>query len=220
MSKLSRELIACPKCKEKSEVTMWESINTVISPEVVKQVHDHTAFRFVCPHCGFEADLNYSLLYHMMDKKVMIFYATSEEDAESFARSIFSCIDVEDFTMRDLYEKYTIRIVSSKIELYEKIAIFEAGLDDRTLEIYKNEALQIANEKIPNLNADAALLESCIGDDVTFKLFSKGEDIASIDSSLEVLSDFEDRYSDLYPTEPLDNLYVDSIWAKVLLDEE
>ena len=134
------ETITCPKCGKQIPFTIWQSVNTDIDPEMRDAVKDLSIFRFTCPNCGYTAPVNYDFLYHQMRDKIMIQYAESDEAVEK-AKSMFSVEKMPD-QMKNLLsdiikDNYLIRIVRSQNELREKIEIFDAGLDDRIMEIYK-----------------------------------------------------------------------------------
>ena len=133
--------IKCLKCKKASDFEFYESINTALDPKLKQRVKNFDIFKFVCPHCGSEQFVNYSFLYHQMEDQIMIFYCQDEEEVNK-VRSLYA----EDFataTDENGVERpidtsgYRRRIVIGADELVEKIRIFDAGLDDRLMEIYK-----------------------------------------------------------------------------------
>ncbi|MBO4908022.1 MAG: hypothetical protein J5476_01950 [Lachnospiraceae bacterium] len=138
MSSRSEVTVTCPKCNNEHPFTMWRSINTQLDPEMRAAVKDRSAFLFECPTCGEKTYVDYGTLYHQMEDKIMIHYANSDENAEE----IYNMLKEDDpdgmgmfRSMRE--ENYLIRIVRSQNELREKINIFDAGLDDRIIEIIK-----------------------------------------------------------------------------------
>lgn len=74
--------ITCPKCHTESEYVMWESINTMLDPEMKSAVRDGSAFLFTCPECGAKTNVDYGFLYHQMEDRIMIHYASSDENAK------------------------------------------------------------------------------------------------------------------------------------------
>ena len=66
--------IECPLCHKEVELKMWSSINTLENPEYKDAVRDMSAFEFICPECGEKYYLDYGLLYHQMEDKIMIQY--------------------------------------------------------------------------------------------------------------------------------------------------
>ncbi len=140
MSLSREEMITCPKCGHQSTFKIWQSINTMIDPEMKSAVRDLSAFRFTCPNCGNQAIIDYGFLYHQMEDRIMIFYAETDKDAEDFMSTFKKekfPEEMQDILGDFLNDNYLIRIVRSQNELREKLAIIDAGLDDRIIEIFK-----------------------------------------------------------------------------------
>ena len=131
--------ITCPKCQKAGVFTVWDSINTKLDPDMKDRVKSLEAFRYHCGHCGTDVQVDYGFLYHDMDHHFMVFYAPTDKDQENADRDM---ADGQD-KFRTMMEKagYVFRLVRSKADLLEKIAIFEAGLDDRLMELTKAAAL-------------------------------------------------------------------------------
>ncbi len=66
----------------------------------------------------------------------MIHYANSDENAEEIY-SMLTVNGTESISHFFTEHNYLIRIVRTKNQLLEKLAIFDAGLDDRIIEIFK-----------------------------------------------------------------------------------
>ena len=75
----------------------------------------------------------------------MVFYAPTDKDQENADRDMADGRD----TFKAMAEKegYAFRLVRTQADLLEKIAIFEAGLDDRLMELTKAAALAQVGEK-------------------------------------------------------------------------
>ena len=142
MSKPHRETIACPHCKASSDFTVWDSVNTMIDPELKDKVINGQLFEWTCPSCGYKATVDYRILYHEMEKQAMIFFVPGDpQDAIMELEEVFHNIE-KDFSVG---QNYRIRVVSSINQLREKAMILEASLDDRLIEIMK--AFMIAHMK-------------------------------------------------------------------------
>lgn len=136
MSKCRSVRITCPKCNQEHDFTIWESINTALDPEMKQAVRDGSAFLFTCPDCGEKTNVEYGFLYHQMEDRIMIHYATSDENAEEIKSFLAKGFD--DFPGMSFKENgYLLRIVRTKAQLLEKLAVIDAGLDDRVVEIVK-----------------------------------------------------------------------------------
>lgn len=129
MSKFHKEEIICPKCQEKGEFDLWESMNVDLDPDLREKVFSDKAFLYVCPQCGQHIVVPYGTLYHDMKHKFMLF---------------FDFFKPEDFDYSPLeipnefgLEGYTYRVVCGLSQLKEKILILEKGLDDLVIEHMK-----------------------------------------------------------------------------------
>lgn len=131
MSIKRTEKVKCPYCGKKQKFTVWDSINTAINPEMKDAVRDDSAFTLTCTRCGKESPVDYEFLYHQMEDNLMIYYF---HDVETAARVLNS-----DVLREAGFEKYhyLLRTVTSLEGFQEKLRIFDEGLDDRLIELYK-----------------------------------------------------------------------------------
>lgn len=93
MSKRKSVKITCPKCKKESDYQIWESINVQIDPDMKEKVLNGEAFLFKCPDCGEEVYVFYSVLYHDMQKKMMIYLLPDDEKEIKAAAKFMSGTD-------------------------------------------------------------------------------------------------------------------------------
>lgn len=119
----------CSRCREENKVTIYNSINVGEQPELKDAVLDGSAFVWTCPHCGTLNLLQYQTLYHDPSEKLMVWLTRGSEELEEQVREAYSRLDG--------LEEYTMRFVDDAGSLIEKIKIFDAGLDDRTMEMTK-----------------------------------------------------------------------------------
>ena len=95
-----------------------------------EKVLNQSIFLYTCPSCGETFRLNYPTLYHQMENLIMI-YLVSESEVEKTYEMFYGENALFDFRT----EKYLARIVMSPNQLVEKIQIFDAGKDDRIMEL-------------------------------------------------------------------------------------
>ncbi|MBR6173691.1 MAG: CpXC domain-containing protein [Eubacterium sp.] len=141
--------VTCPNCRTPHPFGVWESINTSENPEMRSAVRDKSAFLFVCPTCGEKSMIDYGFLYHQMEDKIIIYYADSDARAEEI-KTMLAAEDASDMVGDLRKGKYLVRVVRSLNELREKLAIFDAGLDDRIIEIYKIYVLSVYRKEHPD----------------------------------------------------------------------
>ena len=136
MSQKSIKKITCPDCGKEADFTLWRSINTMLDPEMKEKVRTREAFSFRCPECGKVVNVDYGFLYHQMEDEMMIYYVSGEEDVEQVYDMFRGNSKMAEIT-EEMPSNYLYRIVRSQNDLREKLAIFDAGLDDRVIELAK-----------------------------------------------------------------------------------
>ena len=135
MSKSSITEVKCPNCKYKQELLIYESINVSLDPELKEKLFSGDLIAFNCQKCKYEAHFPCNLLYHDMSEKFFIYWLQNEEDAGALLNDSES---LSDDIFREMNQKiYRKRVVFSYKELIDKINIFDAGLNDKTIEFLK-----------------------------------------------------------------------------------
>jgi len=109
---------------------VWESVNVSLDPELKRKLMSGELTRFTCDACGHTADVVYSILYHDMEKQLMVWMVPSGEVPQDDGG--FSAL------LAGGMAQYTRRLVASRNALVEKILIFDADLDDRVMEVFKD----------------------------------------------------------------------------------
>lgn len=213
--------IKCLKCKKASDFEFYESINTALDPKLKQRVKNFDIFKFVCPHCGSEQFVNYSFLYHQMEDQIMIFYCQDEEEVNK-VRSLYA----EDFataTDENGVERpidtsgYRRRIVIGADELVEKIRIFDAGLDDRLMEIYKVMLfgqMQAELAEIPGgSDVDEVFVDEQLDGSLDLVFVAQGRAVGAVPFAQEVYdvikAQYEEAVTHLAAVEPV----IDQDWA-------
>ena len=131
MSKPDTISSKCPTCQNAFSMTVWSSVNVTLDPDLRKQVLSGEIRDHVCSRCDQKLTINRDLIYHDMNRKFMISYlATDDGRTRSMSTDFLS-------SSRSLFQNYRLRFVTSWNQLREKIAIFEADLDDTHIELIK-----------------------------------------------------------------------------------
>ena len=127
--------ITCAKCGKKSTLTLRACVNVSLHPDEKEKVLDGSFFHRVCPSCGETISVFYPCLYDDMQKALMI-YLLPDQTEEALAK-----LNAQQKTwsedMLKAAKVCTMRAVRSINELAEKIKIYDAGLDDRFVELAK-----------------------------------------------------------------------------------
>jgi len=130
MSSSIEQAIACPKCGLKQTSTVWESVNVTLNPELKQRVLQRDLNQFNCTGCGHRATIASNLLYHDMERKLMLWLVPVEGGKAS------PSVDM-DPQLHALAETYTLRLIGSYNALLEKIRIFEDKQNDSFVELLK-----------------------------------------------------------------------------------
>ena len=176
MSKHHIEKVTCPSCHHEGDFEVWDSINTVLDPAMKEKVLNQSIFLYTCPNCGETFRLNYPTLYHQMEDLVMI-YLVPESEVKKTYEIFYEKNALADYRT----EKYLYRIVTSANQLVEKIQIFDAGKDDRVMELVKLLATDSILKNDPDIEFDE--LRFAVDDDGTniLVIINKGEITGAVD---------------------------------------
>lgn len=212
--------VECPKCHSTHQFTIWQSMNTVIDPELKESVRNLSVFDFVCPSCGQTTPVSYEFLYHQMEDKLMIYLAFSEESANQFIESInVVASNPSGMIRKEMNKEYTFRVVTSQQELVEKLTIFDANLDDRIIEILKIFILKSffeenSQEKNFDKNVHVAFAKGQIfEDDFILYLTKENEYIGETPFSKDYYDYLEKSFERVLKNEREKPFIVDRNWA-------
>lgn len=78
--------ITCQHCGKRQIVTVWETVNATMNPEMKEVVTDMRMNVFPCAKCGEVITVDISLLYNDMDKRFCVRYISHNEmgDASTY----------------------------------------------------------------------------------------------------------------------------------------
>ena len=153
MSLNTQEKIRCPKCGAMNDMTAWQSVTVSDSEDLKQELLAGRLNILTCCECSARALLPMPLLYHDEAKKLMFsFYPAENEDA---AAAQFTSIRESSKSSGELegFEDYNLRFISSYNALLEKILIFDAGLNDKTVEVIKLMVLMQEPDKMDDRTA-------------------------------------------------------------------
>lgn len=211
MSKSLQIEVTCPKCNTKHPFMMWESINTMLDPEMKQAVRDKSAFLFECPECGTKTNTDYPTLYHQMEDRIMIHYVQTDEDEDSIKNMLKG--DGENSMFKDMLDAdYLIRIVRSQNEFLEKLHILDAGLDDRVIEVIKTIVWASFNEAHPEYD-DIKLLYCRDNDEDSLVILADGKYVGSYIINEAMYNDLADKLRDRIPDMRKSEPCIDRDWA-------
>ncbi|MBQ7833410.1 MAG: CpXC domain-containing protein [Lachnospiraceae bacterium] len=221
MSKCDTTEIKCKYCGEIGTFRYWGSVNTVLNPELKQAVRTGELFKYECPKCKKTSMVHYEFLYHQMEDSFIIFHAENREHAQLWLNSLNESMNHE--KMGDLFKatsgKYVFRAVDTLHKLNEKVAIFEAGLDDRVIEVAKIIAMASFMRSNPEDDIDDVYF--AFGDDSKKVLVFLNEEtpVASAELSDSIYDYVKATYIDTRPSIQEDDRIIDSEWACKVMEE-
>ena len=118
MSTSSLHSFRCPTCGTAFDVQRYDMVNVKENPELKASVINGDIFLQECPRCGRSHLVGGPLVY--LDPDEMVLLMLSDKP----------------LSMTDT-GGYTARLVSRAGDLIEKVKIFDAGLDDKAIEMCK-----------------------------------------------------------------------------------
>ena len=127
MSRSRQEAIRCSRCNGQQPFTVWESINVTVDPDLKKPLLDGNLTTFHCNRCENEAHVAHDCLYHDMDRSLAIWLKAKDTSESRKAKQMF-------LAATQIKNSRTVRTAH---ELCDKIRIYDDGLDDFEIELFK-----------------------------------------------------------------------------------
>lgn len=212
MSKHSIEKVNCPKCGKESEFMVWDSINTMLDPELKEKVRSRDGLSFKCPVCGAVADADYGFLYHQMEDQMMIYYVHGQEEADKVYEMFRGDSKISGIFEKGMKE-YLYRIVLSRNEFREKLFIFDAGLDDRAIELLKVFYIAQVQKDNPELHMDEIRFQTSEGGEMELVYLNEGQPIGHSSVEREFYDIVMKEYIMKMPDIREDDIQIDFEWA-------
>lgn len=85
MSLPKETTVTCDQCHKAHPFTDWESLNVTLDAECKQQLLKGQLTQFTGPACGWSGEVLYPMLYHDMEKRLMIWLWPAEGDPEAAA---------------------------------------------------------------------------------------------------------------------------------------
>lgn len=217
---IQREVnITCPHCDAVSPFNIWLSVNTLQDPDLKEKIRDRSLFEFECPYCGAKTAIDYGMLYHQPEDKMIVHYAITQENADE----VYHMLTDEDKrgAFSSLFDQnYLIRIVRSRNQLLEKLAEFDANYDDRMIEIYKYHLENAYREEHPEAGHIEILFFSTPEGDPMLQIFEESEAKGVVPLNNSSYYDLLQRHGiEMKPMQE-DSFIVDQNWVSNFLSPE
>lgn len=128
MSRMHFQEVKCINCGHVGKFNVWDSINVDTDSKIKEEVKSLDFFKYTCPKCGNDFQVDYLTVYNDIKNHFMIYYVP-KEDIEVVDK-------IKQISLPEKCEDKA-RIVFSKNDLLEKICVFEAMLNDVLIELIK-----------------------------------------------------------------------------------
>ena len=142
----------------------------------------------------------------------MIYYVPQPEEVEKVYGMFRGNNRIVDM-MEEIQGKYLYRIVQSKNELRERLFIFDAGLDDRAIEIIKVFYFNQLRRENPELQIDEILFESGDNGELGLIFFTDCKPVASCQLQRDFYDIIVKEYIYNMPDIREDEIIIDWKWA-------
>ena len=75
MTMVRQEMVPCPSCKKSQKVTLYDTINVDLNPDLRTKLFNGEINAFKCEHCGHAAHFaDVALLYNDMKREFAVWY--------------------------------------------------------------------------------------------------------------------------------------------------
>ncbi len=134
--------IKCPKCGEKQQAELYESLNVRKEPELRDLLMANKINEVSCTGCQFSFRVDKPLIYIDQDHQLLIFlipasekqYDLGEDQFNEFIRHMLALLPAD-------FRAPEVQLVFNRTELVERIFLVEAGLNARIVEYIKYKIL-------------------------------------------------------------------------------
>ena len=177
---------------------MWQSINTE-KESAVTDIISGRLFETVCESCGKILHLDYPILFNDLEHQVMIDYVPQEKVREAVSAS-------------DLMHSMggRVRIVTDQTSLRENVAVFDAGLDDRIVEILKLLAVSRIADQLKGRPLENVYFVPD-EENPSLEIHAGGESF-SLGVNMEGYANLEERFREKLPDTDMD-MFIGPNWA-------
>lgn len=151
---METERIKCPGCGYTVETELQDFVDAAETPQAKEKIKSGEFFLVECPQCGEKTFAEHPLMYTDSSKKLHIYLAPEHD--EELLKELNGIGLPEELPAAD----GIFRVVSDGAALLEKIMIFDAGRDDRVMELYKAMAFEMLKEDWPKMSRENLLYAS------------------------------------------------------------
>jgi len=214
MSIRLKEKITCPKCGFVYEKECFPSVDAAADPELRARVVSGEICVASCPSCKVTTRLIYPCMYQDAEKGFAVYFLPRTESRSVSVNGEMEAL-MEDKTVR------TRRLVDDYTELMEKIAIFENGLDDRVMELFKAyTALSMISAPKDGFKPDTLIFQGYADSERFMMLGFHEKEIHQLSVPKKLYDSLEEAMKGRAWDPGDDFIMVDMLWALDLLKRE
>lgn len=130
--------IACPKCGRAQDVSLYETVDVGLSPQLREQIIRNELNKVDCPSCSHSFRIDKVLLYKDLGRKALILLVPGDPAAGSMNDDeLYDRLHVLCGMLPEGVDAPAFHLVHSRVELVERIFLLESHLDERIIEYIK-----------------------------------------------------------------------------------
>ena len=196
MSKFRIEPMVCPQCNQGDTLRLWEEINSKEDVTAKSRLLDGSLFEYRCKKCGYATGVAYNCIYKDDEKHFMVYFAADGD--EEGMKTAMDKVEEDANKMSVAGIKYNVkrRIVNDPNSMREKVIIFEAGLDDRIIELMKLFYVSAVRENRPEVEIVGCFF--CVVDGKwRLEMLTADDGAFALEVQKDVYGAFEEEYKEL-----------------------
>ena len=200
----------CASCGTQQTVSIPERVNVRENPEFKAGVRDGSIFVWTCPECG-KPNLvtDQAMLYHDPDARLMVYLLPPG----SISARMEDSLAKQSALISESLGDYTLRRVDDVGTLMEKVKIFDAGLDDRVIEVVKLTVAELAARQNPGILWDNIFYTYGPDGRQLLSFMKDGAAAFSVELPDELYNSIWIAYSSKWPALRMSEPVIDRKWA-------
>lgn len=204
---MEKGIYICDSCHVTNQFDVIEYINAEKDGNLKEQLIQGKLFLKTCPKCGNENIVVNSMLYEDPERNFLVEMVPAGNQKEGNRLENTYLND----SVKENIGAYKKRVVHEPNDLLEKIAIFDAGLDDRVIEIMKLSAAVsiLDNQKITVSNMYFSPSEK----DWEFDVLVKNDFYGTVPFRQKLYDSIRDSYLPLLNRHEASASLIDMDWA-------
>ncbi len=187
MSINSKQQVKCPKCGNISDITVWHSITVGDSRDLKEDLLHGRVNIFRCPECDQTGLMPTPILYHDERERLMLSFSPCADPIEASRQYDKIRKSSKESGELERLKEYNLRFITDFNALLEKILIFDAGLNDKAVEVIKlmilSQEIDKSEQRICRFGKkDGGALEFMVHDTIENQIYTSSVPVESYDT--------------------------------------